>query len=43
MGQLVLGKREKGLVYATGSGHQGLYQVRSNILSQIPTQAQLVR
>ena len=42
-GQLVLGKREKGLVFARGAGHQGLYQVRSNILSQIPTQTQLVR
>ncbi len=42
-GQLVLGKREKGLVFARGAGHQGLYQVRSNILSQIPTQTQIVR
>ena len=42
-GQLVLGKREKGLVFARGAGHEGLYQVRSNILSQIPTQTQLVR
>jgi hypothetical protein len=43
IGQLVLGKREKGLVFARGAGHEGLYQVRSNILSQIPTQTQLVR
>ncbi len=43
VGKLVLGKREKGLVYARGAGHQGLYQVRSNILSQIPTQTQLIR
>jgi hypothetical protein len=42
-GQLVLGKREKGLVFARGAGHQGLYQVRSTILDQIPTQTQLVR
>ena len=42
-GQLVLGKREKGLVFARGAGHQGLYQVRSDILNQIPTQTQLVR
>ncbi len=42
-GQLVLGKREKGLVFARGAGHQGLYQVRSTILDQIPTQAKLVR
>ena len=40
-GLLVLGKREKGLVYATGAGHKGLYQVRSTILGQIPTQIQL--
>jgi len=43
MGKLLLGKREKGLVFARGAGHEGLYQVRSNILSQIPTQTQLVR
>jgi hypothetical protein len=43
VGKLVLGKREKGLVFAKGAGYQGLYQVRSNILSQIPTQTQLVR
>ena len=43
VGKLVLGKREKGLVYARGAGHQGLSQVRSNILSQIPTQTQLIR
>jgi hypothetical protein len=42
-GQLVLGKREKGLVFARGGGHQGLYQIRSTILDQIPTQAKLVR
>jgi hypothetical protein len=42
-GQLVLGKREKGLVFARGAGHQGLYQVRSTILDQIPNQAKLVR
>ena len=40
-GLLVLGKREKGLVYAKGAGHKGLYQVRSTILDQIPNQAQL--
>ena len=43
IGKLWLGKREKGLVFARGAGHRGLYQVRSNILSQIPSQAQLVR
>jgi len=40
-GQLVLGKREKGLVYARGAALKGLYQVRSTILDQIPTQSQL--
>ena len=41
IGLLVLGKREKGLVYAKGAAHKGIYQVRSTILDQIPTQAQL--
>jgi hypothetical protein len=41
--KLWLGKREKGLVFARGAGHQGLYQVRSTILDQIPTQTQLLR
>jgi hypothetical protein len=40
-GLLVLGKREKGLVFATGAGHKGIYQVRSTILDQIPTETQL--
>ena len=40
-GQLILGKREKGLVFAKGGGHKGLYQVRSTILNQIPTKTQL--
>jgi hypothetical protein len=40
-GLLVLGKREKGLVYAKGAGHKGIYQVRSTILNQIPTETQL--
>ncbi|MDH5427993.1 MAG: hypothetical protein OEY57_07440, partial [Nitrospirota bacterium] len=42
-GLLVLGKREKGLVFAKGAGHNGIYQVRSTILDQIPTQNQLIR
>ncbi|MEX0829800.1 MAG: DUF4340 domain-containing protein [Nitrospirales bacterium] len=42
-GLLVLGKREKGLVFAKGAGLKGLYQVRSTILDQIPIQTQLVR
>ncbi len=42
-GELVLGKREKGLVFARGAGHKGLYQVRSTILNQIPTKTQLTQ
>ena len=42
-GLLVLGKREKGLVFAKGAGHKGTYQVRSTILNQIPTKSSLVR
>lgn len=40
-GRLVLGKREKGLVFAKGAGLPGIYQVRSTILDQIPTKDQL--
>ncbi len=40
-GQLILGKREKGLVFARGAALKGLYQVRSTILDQIHTQSQL--
>jgi len=36
LGHLALGKREKGLVYATGAGLPGIYQARSLILGQIP-------
>lgn len=42
-GQLVLGKREMGLVFAKGAGLKGLYQVRSTILDQIPTKSQLTK
>lgn len=35
-GHLALGKREKGLVYATGAGLPGVYQARSVILTQMP-------
>lgn len=41
-GHLVLGTREKGLVYATGAGLPGIYQTRSLILGQIPTQEGLL-
>ncbi len=36
-GHLTLGEREKGLVYATGAGLPGVYQARSVILTQMPT------
>ena len=41
-GHLVLGTREKGLVYATGAGLPGIYQARSLILGQIPTSETLL-
>ncbi|MCW5784626.1 MAG: DUF4340 domain-containing protein [Nitrospirales bacterium] len=43
IGQLILGKRERGLVFAKGSSLPGLYQVRSTILDQIPKKIQLIR
>jgi hypothetical protein len=42
-GLLVLGKREKGLVFARGAGLKGIYQVRSTILDQIPSKASLLQ
>ncbi|MXX10670.1 MAG: DUF4340 domain-containing protein, partial [Nitrospira sp. SB0667_bin_9] len=42
-GRLALGMREKGLVYATGAGLPGIYQVRSLILGQVPTPGTLLR
>ncbi len=41
-GALMFGKRETGLVYAKGAAYQGLYQVRSTILNQIPQKALLI-
>ncbi len=41
-GQLILGKREKGLVFAKGSGLSGVFQARSTILNQIPSRDQLL-
>lgn len=41
-GHLVLGTREKGLVYATGAGLPGIYQTRSLILGQIPSSETLL-
>ncbi|MEO8326110.1 MAG: DUF4340 domain-containing protein [Nitrospirota bacterium] len=43
IGRLILGKRERGLVFAKGAGLPGLYQVRSAILDQIPQKIQLKR
>ncbi len=40
-GKLMLGKRERGLVFAKGAGIPGLYQARSTILDQIPSKVQL--
>lgn len=41
-GRLKLGASEKGLVYAMGNGVPGVVQARSNFLSQIPTQEELL-
>ncbi len=43
IGQLILGKRERGLAFAKGAGLPGLYQVRSAVLDQIPQKIQLKR
>jgi len=40
-GYLALGKRSKGLVYAKGARLPGVYQVRSIILTQIPSFAEI--
>ncbi len=40
-GKLVLGKREKGLVFAEGAALKGLYQVRSAFLDQLPSKTSL--
>lgn len=41
-GRLALGTREKGLVYAMGTGLPGIYQARSIILTQLPSPESLV-
>ncbi|GJL67554.1 MAG: hypothetical protein NPIRA06_01890 [Nitrospirales bacterium] len=43
IGQLILGKRERGLVFAKGASLPGLFQVRSAILDQIPPKTKLIR
>lgn len=40
-GRLVLGTTSGGLVYAMGQGLPGIYQARSDLLSQIPTKTDL--
>ena len=42
-GRLVLGAKTEGLVYAMGSALGGIYQVRADILSQIPSSGELAR
>ncbi|MBI4400633.1 MAG: DUF4340 domain-containing protein [Nitrospirae bacterium] len=41
-GRLVLGTRTGGLVYAMGQGLTGIYQARSDILTQIPAKRDLI-
>lgn len=41
-GRLVLGTRTGGLVYAMGQGLPGIYQARSDILTQIPAKRDLI-
>ncbi|HNP31383.1 MAG TPA: DUF4340 domain-containing protein [Nitrospirales bacterium] len=43
VGRLILGKKERGLVFAKGAGLPGLFQVRSTVLDQIPMKSQLIR
>jgi len=43
VGRLILGKRERGLVFAKGASLPGLYQIRSTVLDQIPIKSQLIR
>lgn len=41
-GRLVLGRRESGLVYAMGAGLPGIYQARYDLLTQIPSEEELL-
>ena len=41
-GHLLLGTRERGLVYAMGAGLPGVHQARSAILTQIPSRQRLL-
>jgi hypothetical protein len=42
-GRLTLGKKVNGLVYAMGQVLHGIFQARSDILTQIPSKAELAR
>ena len=41
-GRLVLGTRSGGLVYAMGQAFRGIYQARSDLLTQIPAKRDLI-
>ena len=41
-GKLSLGRQSNGLVYATGHRLQGIYQIRADLLKQIPTKTALL-
>ncbi len=41
-GKLLIGDQANGLAFATGHRLQGIYQIRADLLKQIPTTAELV-
>jgi hypothetical protein len=41
-GKLSLGSQSNGLVYAMGHRLQGIYQIRADLLKQIPTKKELL-
>jgi hypothetical protein len=42
LGRIALGRQEKGLAYAQGSAMPGVFQVRPDILNDIPSKADLL-
>jgi hypothetical protein len=42
MGKLTLGNKAGNLLYATGQRLQGVFQVRPDLLTQIPSKADLL-
>lgn len=42
LGRIALGRQEKGLAYAQGSAMAGVFQVRPDILNDIPSKAELL-